>query len=77
MHRDPAHRVVVGLGAHDPFDPHVVGGQLGELILELLEIDRRVDGNPYAVDSVCSRAVEMTTLVGMVVNTNLAIWLAI
>ena len=65
MDRDPPRRVVAGARADDPLDPHVVGRQIGELILELFEIEWLIDGDPDAVDSVCSGAVEMTTLVGV------------
>src|SRR5690349_7393676 len=43
VHREPR-RWVAGGGAHDPLDPHVVGRELGELILELLDVDRALDG---------------------------------
>src|SRR5688572_11244577 len=73
VNRDPAVGLAVARGAHDSLDPHVVGRQLGELILELVEIERAVDGDPDAVDSMSSWTVEMTTVVGVDVLGNLAI----
>src|SRR5215510_16224964 len=72
MDRDPA-RCVMAVRLDDSFDPYIVGRQLGELVLELLDVDGMVDGEPHAVDSMCSRAVEMTTVVAVEVVDNLAI----
>ena len=77
MHRDPALVLTVARGAHDSLDPHVVGRQVGELVLELVEVERAVDGDPNAVDSMSSGAVEMTTVVAVDVLGNLANQLAI
>ena len=73
MHRDPLRGPTVAVGTHDSFDPHVVGWQVGELILELVEIERSVDADPDAVDSMSSVTVEMTTVVGVHMSGNLAI----
>src|SRR5262245_35598549 len=52
VHREPPGRVAAPLApvdrAHDPLDPHVVGRQLGELVLELFEVQRAGYRDPDA-----------------------------
>src|SRR5262249_28227878 len=67
-------RPVAVAGTKNALDPDIVRRQLGELVLELLEIHGAFYRHPHAVDSVSSVRVEMLTLlVGMV--TKSAIWL--